>query len=59
MKKITSILFIIFLLFSCRENTKIGKYTKEALPENFYYEIEKAENIRLRYFELKNKRNEK
>ena len=44
MKKITSILFIIFLLVSCRENTKIGKYTKEALPENFYYEIVKDES---------------
>ncbi len=44
MKKITSILFAIFLLVSCGENTKIGKYTKEALPENFYYEIVKDES---------------
>ena len=44
MKKITSILFTIFLLVSCGENTKIGKYTKEALPENFYYEIVKDES---------------
>lgn len=44
MKKITSILFTIFLLVSCGENTKIGKYTKEALPENFYYEIAKDES---------------
>lgn len=42
--KITSILFAIFLLVSCRDNTKIGKYTKEALPENFYYEIVKDES---------------
>lgn len=44
MKKITSILFAIFLLISCGENTKIGKYTKEALPENFYYKIIKDES---------------
>lgn len=41
MKKLTFILFAIFLLISCGENTKIGKYTKEALPENFSYEIMK------------------
>lgn len=44
MKKITSIIFAIFLLVSCGENTKIGKYTKEALPKNFYYEIIKDES---------------
>lgn len=44
MKKITSILFAVFLLISCKENTTIGKYTKEALPENFYYEIVKDES---------------
>jgi hypothetical protein len=44
MKKITSILFAVFLLISCKENTTIGKYTKEALPENFNYEIIKDES---------------
>lgn len=44
MKKITSILFAMFLLISCRENTKIGNYSKEALPENFHYEIIKDES---------------
>ena len=44
MKKITSIVFAIFLLVSCGENTKIGKYTKEPLPENFTYEIVKDES---------------
>ncbi len=44
MKKITSILFALFLLVSCGQNSKIGKYTKEALPKNFYYKIVKDES---------------
>lgn len=44
MKKLTSILFTIFLFISCGDNSKIGKYTKETLPENFSYEIIKDES---------------
>ena len=39
MKKLTYLLFAFILLISCGENAKIGKYTKEPLPENFSYEI--------------------
>jgi hypothetical protein len=44
MKKLASLLFAFILLSSCGENTKIGKYTKEPLPENFSYEIIKDES---------------
>ena len=39
MKKLTCLLFAFILLISCGENAKIGKYTKEPLPEHFSYEI--------------------
>lgn len=44
MKKLACLLFAFTLLISCGENTKIGKYTKEALPESFSYEIIKDES---------------
>jgi len=44
MEKLTYLLFAFILLISCSGNTKIGKYTKEPLPENFSYEIIKDES---------------
>ncbi len=44
MKKLACLLLTFTLLISCGENTKIGKYTKEPLPENFSYGIIKDES---------------
>jgi len=44
MKKLALLLFAFVLVISCGGNTKIGKYTKEPLPEGFTYEIIKDES---------------
>lgn len=44
MYKLSYLLSSITLLISCQENTKIGRYAKESLPENFFYEIIKDES---------------
>ena len=44
MKNFIYSIFIIILFTSCADNSKIGKYTKEPLPENFKYVITKDES---------------
>ena len=44
MRKLFYAILTMLFITSCGNDTKIGKYTKEPLPENFTYEIVKDES---------------